>query len=69
MTNRKPAPRGRTARQYETKAQLAERLQVSADTIDQLRADGVLTAYRPGGRVLLFDSAEVDAAILASAAH
>jgi excisionase family DNA binding protein len=60
MTNTVP-------RHWETKAELAKRLRVSPRTIDEMRARGELTAYRVGGRVLVFDSAEVDATITAAA--
>ena len=70
MTKTQPSQEPDPPRRFETKQALAKRLGVSWQTIDSWRRQGVLTAYRPGGGVsgtLLFESAEVDAAILASA--
>lgn len=67
MTKRIREPATSPLKHYETKSQLALRLHVTEHTIDVWRRQGLLTAYRLGGRVLLFDSAEVDASITASA--
>jgi excisionase family DNA binding protein len=51
-------------RQLETLEQAAQRLGVSPKTIRRRIADGTLTGYRTGPRLIRVDPAEVDAALL-----
>lgn len=61
-------PRGanraeRRGRQYATMAQAAEYLGVTDRTIRQMIADGRLTGYRSGPRLVRVDLNEIDAAM------
>lgn len=50
-------------RRWATTAQTAEYLNITPRTVRQMRADGRLTAYMLGGRVIRFDLNEVDSAL------
>lgn len=50
-------------RRYVTIAEAAEYLQVSGRTIRQMIADGRLTGYRSGTRLVRLDLNEIDAAM------
>ncbi|ORV91199.1 DNA-binding protein [Mycobacterium interjectum] len=54
-----PAPR----RRYVKIAEAAEYLQVTDRTIRQMIADGRLTGYRSGGRLVRLDLNEIDRAM------
>lgn len=51
------------ARRYATPTQAAEYLSVTTRTIRQMVADGRLTGYRSGTRLVRIDLNEVDAAM------
>lgn len=53
-----------TGRQLDSLSETADRYGVDIRTIRRWVSDGRLTAYRIGPRVLRFDPAEVDAALL-----
>jgi excisionase family DNA binding protein len=55
--------RGALARRYAKIAEAAAYLQVTDRTIRQMIADGRLTGYRSGGRLVRVDLNEVDAAM------
>lgn len=57
-----PMPRARS-KTYETIADAAARLGVSPRTIRRRIADGQLTAYRFGPRLIRLDAVEVDAVL------
>lgn len=50
-------------RRYATQAQAAEYLSVTTRTIRQMIADGRLTGYRSGARLVRVDLNEIDAAM------
>jgi excisionase family DNA binding protein len=50
-------------RRYVKIADVAEYLQVTERTVRQMIADGRLTGYRSGGRLIRLDLNEVDAAM------
>lgn len=52
-------------RRYVTIAEAAEYLQVTDRTIRQMIADGRLTGYRSGYRIVRLDLNEIDAAMVA----
>ncbi len=52
-----------TRRRYVKIADAAEYLQVTDRTIRQMIADGRLTGYRSGGRIVRVDLNEIDAAM------
>jgi excisionase family DNA binding protein len=56
-------PVDNTTRRYVKIAAAAEYLQVTDRTIRQMIADGRLTGYRSGGRLVRVDLNEVDAAM------
>ena len=55
--------RAERRRKYVTQAQAAEYLGVTARTIRQMIADGRLTGYRSGTRLVRVDLNEIDAAM------
>jgi len=54
---------GLARRRYVKIAEAAEYLQVTDRTIRQMIADGRLTGYRSGGRLVRLDLNEIDAAM------
>jgi excisionase family DNA binding protein len=52
-----------TRRRYVKVAEAAEYLKVTDRTIRQMLADGRLTGYRSGGRLVRLDLNEIDAAM------
>jgi excisionase family DNA binding protein len=52
-----------TRRRYVKPAEAAEYLQVTVRTVRQMVADGRLTAYRSGTRLVRLDLNEIDAAM------
>jgi excisionase family DNA binding protein len=52
-----------TRRRYVKIADVAEYLQVTERTVRQMIADGRLTGYRSGGRLIRLDLNDVDAAM------
>lgn len=58
--NRKSAPQRTQSKRLATLAEAAEYLQISPRTIRRRIADGSLTGYRLGSRIIRVDLAEVD---------
>lgn len=57
------APNRAARRRYVKIAEAADYLQVTERTIRQMIADGRLTGYRSGGRLVRLDLNEIDAAM------
>jgi excisionase family DNA binding protein len=63
MTGRRGPNRAECRRRYVKVAEAADYLQVTDRTIRQMVADGRLTAYRSGTRLVRLDLNEIDAAM------
>lgn len=58
-----PGPNRASRRRYVKIAEAAEYLDVTTRTVRQMVADGRLTAYRSGSRLVRLDLNEIDAAM------
>lgn len=63
LPSRPTAPNNAARRRYVRVAEAAQYLDVTDRTIRQMIADGRLTGYRSGGRLVRLDLNEIDAAM------